>query len=169
MSVIVRPEKTSDHAAVYEINRRAFGRKEEARLVEAVRNRARISLVAEEDGSVVGHILFSTVTVTEGDEVREALALGPMAVLPESQRRGVGGKMVRAGLEACRDEGADVVFVLGHPGYYPRFGFRPLAGTRLHCKYVPEGSPAFMAVELRPGALEEISGRVDYLGEFDAA
>jgi putative acetyltransferase len=169
MSVKVRAERTSDHAAVYEINRRAFGRKEEARLVEAVRSHARISLVAEEDGSVVGHILFTTVTVTDGDDVREALGLGPMAVLPESQRRGVGGELVRAGLEACREEGAEVVFVLGHPGYYPRFGFRTLGGTGLHCKYVPEGSPAFMATELREGALAELSGRVDYLGDFDAA
>jgi len=167
LPVTVRAEEPGDHTAVHEVNRLAFGQPNEADLVDAVRHFAAVSLVAELEGKVVGHILFTPVTIQREGDRREAPALAPMAVLPEVQRRGIGSALVRAGLEACRRLGDDVVFVLGHTDYYPRFGFRGLAGTGLHCKYVEPGHPAFMAAELSPGALEDLSGEVSYHPEFD--
>ncbi len=165
--ITVRPEQPEDHAAVFEVNRRAFDTDAEARLVEALRPVARplCSLVAVEGGQVVGHILFTPVTVagTAG-----AMALGPMAVVPEHQRRGIGSRLVRAGLDACRALGASVVFVLGHAAYYPRFGFRPAAPLGLRYKH-PDFDPHFMVIELRPGALHGMTGEVVYHPAFEAA
>jgi putative acetyltransferase len=169
MQPIIRPESEQDRAAVHRVNEAAFQRPNEADLVDAVRHLASVSLVAELEGEVVGHILFTPVTVQGERDRREAPGLAPMAVLPEVQNQGIGSALVRAGLEACRRRGDEVVFVLGHPEYYPRFGFRALAGTGLHCKYVEAGHPAFMAAELKPGALEGFSGEVSYHTEFDKA
>ena len=121
MKIEIRPERAEDHAQVFAVNAAAFDTQAEAELIAAVRPVAEplISLVATLDGAVVGHILFSPVTVEgEGDAARHrAMGLGPMAVAPEHQRYGVGSRLVRAGLEACRAIGEDVVFVLGHADY----------------------------------------------------
>ena len=169
MQPIIRPEREEDLAAVHRVNTAAFERPNEADLVDAVRHLATVSLVAELEGEVVGHILFTPVTIQGEGEEREAPGLAPMAVLPEVQNRGIGSALVRAGLDACRRRGDDVVFVLGHPEFYPRFGFRGLAGTGLRCKYVEERHPAFMAAELTPDALDGLSGEVSYHPEFDKA
>jgi putative acetyltransferase len=163
----VRAEAVEDFAAVRRVNELAFGQPGEASLVEALRAEARpqVSLVAVEGDRVVGHIFFSPVTVEDGASSFEAMALAPMAVLPELQRRGVGARLVREGLEACRRLGHEVVFVLGHPDYYPRFGFAPAATKGLSCEYdVP--AEAFMVVELTPDALGGRRGRVRYLPAF---
>lgn len=131
-----------------------------------MRERARplITLVAETGGSLVGHILLSPVTLP-GDTGLRIMGLAPMAVLPDFQRRGIGSSLVRAGLDACRAVAVDAVVVLGHPEYYPRFGFRPAAGFGIACEYpVPE--PAFMLLELHPGCLEDRSGTVKYHPAF---
>ena len=166
--IVVRAETVEDYSAVRRINEIAFGQTDEAALVDALREaRPYISLVAEEDGRIVGHIFFSPVSIeSEGPDV-VAMGLGPMAVLPEVQRSGVGSRLVREGLAACRRSGSHVVVVLGHPDFYPRFGFVPAAGKGLRCKW-PVPDEAFMVAELSPGALQGSRGLVEYRPEFDS-
>lgn len=163
----IRTEHPDDHDAVRRVNEAAFGRADEADVVDRLRERAAsyLALVAVDDGAVVGHIAFSPVTLV-GADLRlpapvTALGLAPMAVLPAFQRRGVGGALVRDGLAACRAGGVDAVFVLGHPTYYPRFGFAPAAERGIGNAY---GAPpeAFMVVELRSGALDGAAGTAHY-------
>jgi putative acetyltransferase len=161
----VRPERPDDRAAVYRINESAFGRADEARLVERLRTRARplLSLVAESGGAMAGHILFTPVTLEGFTGL--LLGLAPMAVAPDRQRRGIGSALVRAGLERCRDLEVGAVVVLGHPDYYPKFGFVPAARFALRCEY-DAPAEAFTALELRPGALAGASGTVRYHPAF---
>lgn len=164
---IIRAETEADHSAVHEVNERAFGRAGEADLVDALRRNARpqISLVAELDGRIVGHIFFSPVSIESEGSNSYALGLAPMAVLPEFQNRSIGSQLVRRGLEESLSMGHEVVVVLGHPGYDPRFGFVTAKQKGLLCEYdVPE--EAFMVVELREGALAGRRGLVRYRPEF---
>lgn len=165
---LVRPERPEDHAAVHRVNRLAFGRESEADLVDALRAVADpwISLVAELGAEVVGHVAFSPVRIVGEKRESRAMGLAPLAVLPEHQRCGIGGRLITAGLEACRAVGEEVVFVLGHAGYYPRFGFRPAAESGLHYRETTL-EPSFMVVELAPGALRGRSGRVRYHETFE--
>jgi putative acetyltransferase len=168
--VLIRPEEAQDRASVFELNRRAFETEMEARLVDAVRSLAAplISLVAVLEERVVGHILFSPVTVENNTAGALTMALGPMAVVPELRRQGIGGKLVEAGFAGCRSLGTDAVFVLGHAEYYPRFGFQPALGAG--CRYRDERfDPYFMVLELVPGTLASLSGRVEYAEPFEAA
>jgi putative acetyltransferase len=164
----VRLEHVEDIATTREINEAAFGTSAEAALVDLLRSRGQlvVSMVAEAAGRQVGHIAFSTVVCDGRPELRGA-GLGPMAVLPRHQRRGLGSLLVRAGLERCSALAFDYVVVLGHPDYYPRFGFVPGQRFGLRCRWdVPEN--VFMALELRAGALAGASGLVAYRPEFDA-
>jgi putative acetyltransferase len=163
----LRPETDNDHAAIREVNRLAFGQEDESRLVDALRagGHARVSVVAEEAGRVVGHILFSTLPILTPQGIVEALALAPMAVIPDRQRQGLGSALVREGLRSCTERGHRVVVVLGHPEFYPRFGFSAKLAERLKSPY---SGPAFMALELVPGALEGVVGEVRYPPPFGA-
>jgi putative acetyltransferase len=145
----------------------AFPTPAEAELVDRLREAGAvtISLVAEQHGRVVGHVLFSPVRVEDAAGSSEALGLAPMAVVPELQRGGIGSALVRAGLDACRRGGHPIVFVLGHPAYYPRFGFEPAAARGLH--YAEGFERAFFVAELEPGALAGRRGVVRYRPEFD--
>jgi putative acetyltransferase len=165
----VRVENAEDIEAVRRVNELAFGRSDEAALVDALRAASdpQISLVAVVDGQVVGHIFFSPVTIESEESTSTALGLGPMAVLPAYQRQGVGSRLVREGLRECRRIGYDVVVVLGHPEYYPRFGFIPASRQGLCSKY-PVPDEVFMVAELEPGALKGRRGLVKYRHEFDA-
>ncbi len=165
--VVVRPETFEDIPVIREINEKAFGRTDEACLVDAVRKTAGpiISLVAVQDVQIVGHILFSPVTVESSAGTRPAVGLGPLAVLPDFQRHGVGSRLVERGLEVSREAGYEVAVVLGHPTYYPRFGFSVARVHGIHWERDVPGD-AFMAMELQPGALEKFSGIVRYLPEF---
>ena len=163
----IRTETGADLAAVGEVNRLAFGREAEARLVDDLRDGgyARLSLVAEEEGRLVGHIMFSEAVIrTDGGEVG-ALALGPVGVIPERQGRGVGSALIREGLDRCVQEGHRIVVLLGHPGYYPRFGFSAERAGNLSSPY---SGDAFMALELAPGALSGVVGEFEFAPPFGA-
>jgi putative acetyltransferase len=174
MSIVaIRAASPADAEAVFEVNRRAFGEELEARLVEALTGRVEpcISLVAELDGTVCGHIFFTPVHVRpEGDQAGSfrALGLGPMSVLPEHQNRGIGSKLVREGLRACRKIEEMIVFVLGHPHYYPRFGFIPCQPLGLRFE-APVPDEVFLVIELEEGALAGRTGTVHYHPEFSGA
>jgi len=165
-SITIRPETASDADQVRVVNERAFEGPDEAAIVDAVRyTPGAISLVAAEGDRIVGHILFTPVRLAESGSAIRAAGLAPMAVLPDYQRRGVGSQLVNAGLEACRAAGYDIVVVLGHPEYYPRFGFVVAASQGLSCEYaVP--AEVFMVTELRAGMLRHAHGLVRYRPEF---
>lgn len=162
-------EQEADRAAVHALNVAAFGTRAEADLVEALRRAARpfVSLVAEVGGVVVGHVMFSPVRLPARPDL-QIMGLAPLAVAPAHQRQGIGGALVRAGLEECRQLGFGAVVVLGHPQYYPRFGFTVAAQAGIGCEFdVPE--EAFMLLELRPGYLRGAAGRVQYDPAFGSA
>ena len=165
----IRVERPDDLGAIRDVNERAFGTSAEAQLVNQLRagNKMVVSLVAQRGAQVVGHILFSPVTVTNAPESFRGAGLAPMSVLPELQNQGIGSRLVRAGLVACQEAGYDIVVVLGHPHYYPRFGFATAKDHGLENEY--DAADAFMVLELRKGALEGISGLVKFTPEFHEA
>jgi len=170
--IIVRAERTEDIEAIHLVNRLAFGQKDEALLVQRIRESLGfipdLSLVAIKDEKVVGHILFSRIHIeTPQGDVR-ILSLAPMAVRPEFQNSGIGSDLVREGLKRCRELGHTIVVVIGHPKYYPRFGFVPARKKGLDLNF-PVPDEAFMVCELDPDALEGITGKVIYPPEFDEA
>jgi putative acetyltransferase len=168
-SVHIRLEDTEtveERALIRTIHEAAFGGPDEADLVDKLRDdeHALISLVAELDTGIVGHILFSRMWIREPTGVLiSAVALAPMAVLPGHQRRGIGGRLVRYGLELLRGRGEKIAIVLGHPEYYPRFGFSTQKADSLESPFPAE---AFMAIELITGALDGIHGAVVYPPAF---
>ncbi len=167
-NIIIRSEREEDFSAVYEINCKAFGTKEEALLVNKLRKSGipLISLVSELNNKLVGHILFSQAHIVSENSRIEIMALAPMAVMPEYQRQGVGTEMVKKGLELCAQNGYRAIAVLGHPEYYPRFGFEPSVNFNITCSYeVPED--VFMIMELKDGFLNSLIGRVKYHKLFD--
>ena len=165
--IIVRSETAADYPAVRQVNQLAFGRPNEAVLVDKLRAVAdpQISLVAVKDGQVVGHIFFSPVSIEISDSASLVLGLGPLAILPEYQKQGLGSQLVREGLKECQRIGCNVVVLIGHPEYYPRFGFVPAKQKELSCEY-PVPDEVFMVAELKPEALKGRRGLVKYLPEF---
>jgi putative acetyltransferase len=165
--IVIRRERPDDVTAIRIVNERAFGRPAEANLVDALRahGKATLSLVAEQDAQVVGHILFSPVTIEADHTVVAGAGLAPMAVLPEQQGRGIGSRLVVAGLAQCRAAGYERAVVLGHPEFYPRFGFIPASRYGLRSEYDVRDE-VFMAMELRDGALQGCDGLVKYAPEF---
>ncbi|MGH9833728.1 MAG: GNAT family N-acetyltransferase [Blastocatellia bacterium] len=166
--MIIRTETTGDMVAIRNINEQAFGRPAEANLVDALRRNGKVtlSLVAEDDGRIVGHILFSPVTIELSDDHFAGVGLAPVAVLPERQNRGIGSLLVKRGLERCREAGYQFAVVLGHPEYYPRFGFVPASRFNIKCEY-DVADEVFMAMELQDGALGNCAGVVKYQVEFN--
>ena len=164
----VRDESEGDFASVHRLNAAVFETAAEAQLVDALRasDAPLISLVAEIDGEVVGHILFSPVPL-EGHAGLKLAGLGPMAVTPRLQNSGIGSALVEAGLQRCRDAGYGAVVVLGHPGYYPRFGFSASNLFGIRSEYeVPD--EVFMLIELIDAYLSQCSGTIRYHPAFAA-
>ena len=168
-SVNIRVEDNDsfeERSVIRTINEAAFGGPDEADLVDKLRadGHALISLVAELDGGLVGHILFSRMWIRRQTGVLvSAVALAPVAVLPAHQRRGIGGRLVRYGLELLRGRGEKIAIVVGHPDYYPRFGFSTEKAQSLESPFPKE---AFMAIELNTGALDGVQGSVLYPAAF---
>ena len=170
-SLHVRPEQPGDEAAIAQLTDAAFGGPAESRIIDRIRKAGHQvgSLVAVEGDQIVGHILFTPVGLDTRSSSTDLMGLGPMAVKPALQRRGIGSTLVREGLQACARAGVQAVVVVGHPEYYPRFGFRPASAWGLRCEF-PAPDEAFMARELVPGALQGRAGLVRFLAEFgDAA
>jgi putative acetyltransferase len=167
--MIIRREAPSDRAAIRRVNEAAFGGSGEANAIDALRNRGQLalSLVAVEDEQVVGHILFTPAIIESADRVWPALGLAPLAVLPECQRQGIGTALMQAGLEECRQLGYERIIVLGHTGYYPRFGFVPARRFSIGNQFGVKGDE-FMILEMRPGALDGVKGIAKYQPEWSS-
>lgn len=169
MNIVIREEQASDHQRVYEVNRLAFQQEDESRLIEKIRAGQNyipgLSLVAEIDDKIVGHIIFSKIKIVGEDFVCNSLALAPMAVIPGYQKKGIGSRLVEDGLKRAEELGFKSVIVLGHPEYYPRFGFLKASKWGIKRPFeVPD--EAFMAIELNGRALDGKSGIVSYPDEF---
>lgn len=159
----IRPEQDRDSAPIRHVHRRAFAQEQEGRIVDALRavGAALLSLVAVDGDQVVGHVLFSPLKV---GEVTGA-ALGPMAVVPERQRQGVGSRLVEAGIDHLARSRCPFVGLIGHPAFYPRFGFRPASSRGITCGWeVPD--EAFMVLVLDEAAMQGVSGRAVFRREF---
>jgi predicted N-acetyltransferase YhbS len=174
MKITIRKEQSADYPEVFEIVELAFRTMpfadgDEQFLVEELRkNKAfipELSLVAEKEDKLVGHILFTPLQIINGDKVFNTLALAPVAVLPEYQNQGIGSKLIIEGHRIAKTLGFNSCFVLGHPDYYPRFGYKPAGSWSIP---PPHGAPpeAFMAVELIAGSLNGVSGAAKFLSEF---
>jgi putative acetyltransferase len=166
----IRWETPEDEAEIRHIHEEAFGQEAEDKLVEKLRNRGvlTILLVALYNNRLAGHIAFSPVEVKSDCSSFQAIALAPMAVLPACQRKGIGLQLVQAGLEECRRLGHEIVVLVGHPNYYPRFGFVLASPRGIACEFeVPE--EAWMLLELREGALVGRRGTVSFQPEFREA
>jgi putative acetyltransferase len=169
--ITIRHEESRDREAVHVINLAAFEGGPEADLVDALRSSCaeHLSLVAEEGGEVIGHILFTPVSVEGPDGVVEGMGLAPMAVRSDRQQSGVGSLLVNRGLDLLRDRFCPFVIVLGHPEYYPRFGFEPASRHGLRSQWEGVPDEAFMVLVFDATSVPDDGGVARYRDEFDAA
>jgi putative acetyltransferase len=171
--IIVRSEKPEDIPAIRIVVEQAFGKAfgsaAEADLVDALRRngKAILSLVAEDDDHIVGHVLFSQVTLRSNETELTGVGLAPLAVIPDRQNQRIGSMLVEEGLKRLREDGYRFIVVLGHPHYYPRFGFIPASGFNIKSEY-DVADDVFMAMELQTGALRDQPGIARYQPEFNA-
>jgi putative acetyltransferase len=165
-NIHIREEKSGDLKAIRRVHELAFDSSTEAQLVDLLRSRgvAIISLVAEDGGEIVGHILFSPVSIHPPARDWSALGLAPIGVIPERQRHGIGKALINGGLERCKERGINLVVVLGDPDYYTQFGFRRALDFGLNNEY--QADEHFMILEFTPGILDTFSGLVKYAREF---
>lgn len=167
--MIIRPEQIVDYEQIAEVNRLAFGRETEARLVERLRDapeyHPELSLVAVDGNQIIGHILFSLIAIDSHKGWIPALALAPLAVIPNRQYQGVGSALVEQGIQVCYKLGHRIIVVLGHADYYPHFGFQRASKFEIYCSFaVPD--EAFMVLGLGPNALKDVKGTVVYPEPF---
>jgi len=174
-NIIIRKENSFDHNRVVELTEKAFETLEisdhnEGKLVDKLRKAPtfidELSLVAELDGQVVGHILFTPIIIDNGQLQFQSLVLAPVSVLPEFQKMGIGGQLIRAGHQKAKELGFQSAVLLGHPEYYPRFGYKPASGWGIKTHFELPSDDVFMAIELTENALSGVSGTVVFPPEF---
>jgi len=168
VDIVIRKEEEKDYKKIYEVNKLAFQQENEGKLIEKIREGdnffPELSLVAEIDNRIVGHILLSKIKIV-GDSVYESLALAPMAVIPNLQRQGIGSALIKKGMEKAKEQGFSSIIVLGHKDYYPKFGFQKASKWNIRCPF-EVSDEAFMAIELKENALKSKPGVVEYPDEF---
>ena len=167
--LILRGERDTDFNDIYEINKHAFGREDEAKLINTLRKTRNyvkgFSIVALQDDKIVGHAIFTHAAIMNRGKRFNCLALGPMAVLPELQRKGIGTKLVEEGILRAKENNFKTIIVIGHSDYYPKFGFIKASEKKITTRFkVPEEN--FMVLELNTNALKGISGLAEYAKEF---
>lgn len=169
--MIIRTENKSDYNQVFKVNYEAFrNREDEPKLVEKIRDSeqfiSELSIVAEENNEILGHILLSKAEVIEGDINHEVIVLAPIAVKPELQNMGIGSKLIQEGLERCKNLGYGLVLLIGHPTYYPKFGFKQARQYGLELKQFNVSDEVFMVCEVIEGELDKIKGELRYPETF---
>ena len=170
MVINIRKETEKDYEDIKSVNDKAFGQENEGKIVENLRKNEKyisdLSLVAEIDNKIVGHILFFPIKVISQKNEYETLSLAPMSVLPNYQKMGIGLKLIAYGIKAAKKAGYTSIIVLGHSDYYPRFGFVPASTFGIKPPFeVPD--TAFMALELLPNSLKGKQGTVKYPKEYN--
>lgn len=171
MSIIIRTEINSDYTQVHNVNFVAFGnREDEAKLVERIRETenfiSQLSIVAEEHGEIVGHLLMSKAEIINGEKRHEVIVLAPIAVKPNNQKQGIGKQLIYEGLNRCKQLGHFIVLLIGHPSYYPKFGFKPAREYGLELIQFEVPDEVFMVCELNEGILNTIKGELKYPSAF---
>ena len=169
--ISIRQEKSEDASAIRQVNEKAFEQPQEADVVDQIRANCTniLSLVALQENEIVGHILFSPAVIESVNRQVEGMGLAPMAVLPEYQRQGIGSELIRQGLDILRKRGCTFVIVLGHPDYYPRFGFEPASFYGLKSQWQNVPDEAFMVMFFDDSLRHNVSGLARYRDEFDEA
>ncbi len=170
MEINIRSEKAGDEAGIRKVNDLAFGRPVEGKLIDNLREKEgfveELSIVAELDGEVVGHILFFPVHISDGEVFHLSLSLAPLAVIPDQQKKGIGLQLTEEGLKVARELDFSSVLVIGHPEYYPKAGFSKASGFDIQCPF-PAPDEAFMAIELIEGAFNGVSGMAVFPEEYN--
>ncbi len=175
MSITLRQELEHDYSSTEQVVERAFRTASHtnhaeqflvARLRKSDAFIPELSLVAELDGAIVGHVMFTRLVIRDDQTEHASLAMAPVSVLPEHQGQGIGSQMIMTGLEKARQMGFTSVIVLGHKDYYPRFGFRPASQWGIRAPF-PVSDASYMALELQPQGLQGVSGVVVYPKAFD--
>jgi len=174
-TITIRKEILEDYTRVIQLTEKAFESLEisehnEGQLVDKLRKAPtfvdELSLVAELDGQLVGHILFTPIIIDNGEQKFQSLVLGPVSVLPEFQNQGIGGQLIRAGHQEAKELGFQSVILIGHPEYYPRFGYKPASSFGIKTQIPLPSDDVFMAVELTEDGLTDVSGMVVFPPEF---
>ena len=168
--ITIRQEKSEDIPLVYSVIEQAFKRDAEAKLADKLRQACadHLSLVAEDDGVIVGHIMFTPVLLKNDKDIK-GMGLAPMAVLPARQRQGLGTQLVKSGLAILKEKGCPFVIVLGHPDYYPRFGFQPASRFSIRSQWEGVPEEAFMLLVFDDNDMRNISGTAIFRDEFNEA
>ncbi|MFC3199477.1 GNAT family N-acetyltransferase [Parapedobacter deserti] len=170
-NILIRQEKPNDYPQVFLVHELAFDRTDEAKLVNSLRKSNRfipeLSLVAEINKEIIGHIVYTKIEIHQGEGCFKSIALAPLSVRPDFQKLGVGSTLIHTSLSLATELNYNSIIVLGHKHYYPKFGFTATERWGIKAPFdVPAGS--LMGLELRPGALEHVSGTIKYAPEFSA-
>ena len=168
--VSIRHEKPEDIPFIYSVHEQTFKRDAEAKLTDKLREACTdcLSLVADDNGSIVGHIMFSPVLIKK-EKIISGMGLAPMAVLPSKQRQGIGTQLIKSGLQILQEKGCPFVIVLGHPDYYPRFGFQTASRFNIISQWEDVPDDAFMILVMDDNAMQDVSGIATFRDEFNEA
>jgi predicted N-acetyltransferase YhbS len=169
--MIIRTETEKDFDEVYKLNYLAFGnREDESKLVERIRKSdeyvPELSIIAEMDNEIVGHLLLSKAVVEDHENVFTVIVLAPIAVKPNRQKQGIGSRLIEEGIRRCKTLGYGIILLIGHPSYYPRLGFQPARKYGLELKQFEVPDEVFMVYEVVEGKLKEIKGELKYPKAF---